>query len=102
MKHLGMMMFAVVVSLMFAGNAFAIDWYNNDVPTDPCGAINPDRACYAVSGSGCTKGQGYDACNRYCVCVYNENLKKCGTRLSCKDIAAEEKNACLANCVADW
>lgn len=96
-------MFAVVVS-MSAVNAHAtLSPYQNDVPTDPCGAIDPDVACYAVTSSTtCKKGTGYDACNAYCICMYNANVKKCGSNVSCKDLALTEKNACLGNCIADW
>jgi len=103
MKHLGMFVFAVVVSLTFAGKAHAIDQFYDDYPTDPCGSIDPNTPCFAAgSSTGCKKTPGYDGCKAYCVCVYNQNIKKCGTGITCKDVALTEKNACLANCVADW
>lgn len=104
MKYLIMMFFAVALSLTFSPRAFAsLQPYNNDIPTDPCGTIDPDRPCYAAAaGATCQKGQGYDACKTYCTCVYNQNLKKCGTNLTCKDVATSERNACLGNCITDW
>ena len=103
LKNIGTVML-VVCSLMFAVNAQAtVAPVQNDVPTDPCGAISPDVACYVdASATTCRKGTGYDACNTYCVCVYNANIKKCGANVQCKDVALTEKNACLGNCIADW
>lgn len=103
LKHFGMFIFAIAVSLTFAGNAHALDYFTDNPPTDPCGEIDPNRACYAVTDpTACKQGVGYDACKTYCVCVYNANVKKCGTGITCKQIALAEKNACLSNCVADW
>jgi hypothetical protein len=105
MRHYALVSTFAVICLFVAGNVSAeLTPYYNTTPTDQCGAIDPNMGCYVGSlESNCPSTvNSYDSCLKDCDCKYNANIKKCGTNVTCKDTAAEERNACKANCVADW
>lgn len=66
-------------------------------------SIDPDSPCYSGKGyPGCTQGTDFDTCFAYCDCGYKYNEEKCDGKTICLELAKKEKQACEANCIADF
>jgi hypothetical protein len=66
-------------------------------------STNPDpNAGGGGSSSQCPKVNSYDTCVSNCDCVWRNNKSKCGTNLTCLDLANSEHDACLGGCLTDW
>ena len=50
----------------------------------------------------CKPVNSFDSCRAACDCRYRNNKNKCNKGVFCIQMAAEERNACYGNCIADW
>lgn len=97
--------FIVVLALtgLMTPAAYAFEPDRDWAPSDPCGSIDPDRACYLPLGTkDCPPRTSYSSCVSRCDCQFEKNLKNCGTSPTCKSLATSEKNACYGACLADF
>jgi hypothetical protein len=104
MRNHGLLFAFAVICLFAASNASAeLTPYYNTTPTDQCGAIDPNMACYiGVVNTSCPTVNSYDTCIKSCDCKYKKALEKCGSSVECKNVQTSERNACYGNCITDW
>jgi hypothetical protein len=66
-------------------------------------STNPDSSSSGGgSSSECPKATSYNTCVSNCDCVWKNNRSKCGSNLTCLDVANSEHDACLGGCITDW
>ena len=103
MKSLLRSSFVLALLVIAAPAAFAFEPDRDYAPSDPCGSIDPDRACYPILGTNdCPPRTSYSSCMSRCDCQFEKNMKNCGTSPSCKSLATSERNACYGACLSDF
>ncbi|HEY0157440.1 MAG TPA: hypothetical protein VGF28_09165 [Thermoanaerobaculia bacterium] len=103
MKHLLRLSLVVAFLVITAPAAFAYEPDRDWAPSDPCGSIDADRACWLTLGVGsCPENTSKTKCLARCDCFYENNKKKCGSNAYCQQTALAELKACRTNCGIDW
>lgn len=104
MKSIIRFILAFTLIIVVTPSAFATPEQERDwAPSDPCGSIDPDRACYMNTAPGaCPENTSYSNCMARCDCEWEKNVERCDGGKACLDLAATEKRACYGNCVTDW
>ena len=96
---------AVLLTLLISPTAFAGTRFEEDrdwASESPCGSISADSPCYVGSSTACPTPTSYETCMKACDCQHRKNLDKCGSNVTCANLAHSEKNACYGNCITDW